>query len=356
MADNHNIRVLIVDDSALARQTVGRMLAQHGRIELLQPARDGIEAVELAERLQPDVITLDLEMPRLDGLGALPRIKQVCDASVLMLSSATTDGSHATLSALRSGADDFIAKDGPLTGASGGALQRQLLRKIPQLAAARGRRQRGRGSVDHSVAPAAPPRLCVDDFEVVLIGGSTGGPPVIERVLEALPASFPRPVLVVQHMPRVFTEAMAKRLNETCALTVESAQQGTAAQPGHAYIAPGGSHLRLRRRVNGALYLEVSDKSDDALYKPSVDELFTSAARVCGGRCLALVLSGMGADGLRGGRALHAAGGTLLGQEPASCVVYGMPRAVAEAGLLTAALGPAQLGQTLRQMMPAAVA
>jgi len=149
---------------------------------------------------------------------------------------------------------------------------------------------------------------------------------------------------------------MARRLNDTCALTVVSAQQGATAQPGHAYIAQGGSHLRLRRRINGALYLEVSNKPDDAMYKPAVDELFGSASRACGSRCLALVLSGMGQDGLRGGQALHAAGGTLLGQDPSSCVVYGMPGAVAQAGLLTASLGPAQLGQTLRQMAGAAAA
>jgi len=193
MADDRNIRVLVVDDSALVRRALTQMLDGHDRMTVAGTARDGVEAVEMAERLQPDVITLDVEMPRLDGLSALRRIKRVCDASVLMLSGATTDGSHATLAALRCGADDFIAKDQPLRDAQGCELRRQLQRKIPQLAAARGRRLRGREAESQASAPSTPPRLSARMFDVVLIGGSTGGPPVIERVLEALPATFPLP-------------------------------------------------------------------------------------------------------------------------------------------------------------------
>ncbi len=355
MGDDHSIGVLVVDDSAFMRRAIQTMLSRQEGLTVLGAAQDGLEAVEACQRLQPDVVTLDIEMPRMDGLTALRQIKRVCRASVLMVSSLTTAGSVATFSALRSGADDFIAKDLSQVSLDIVKIESDLVAKVRQL----GIVSRTRATVPKTIAVSScdePPKLRASHFDVVLIGSSTGGPPVLESILTALPAEFPLPVLVAQHMPLLFTRTMAQRLDEVCAMKVEHAAGGMRAEPGCVYIAPGGNHLRLRGLLGGVKLLEVSPRPTEALYKPSVNELFASAAKACAARCLAVVLTGMGDDGLEGGRTLHAAGGTILAQEPNSCVVYGMPRAVSQAGLITASLTPTQIAETLCCMSSRAAA
>jgi two-component system chemotaxis response regulator CheB len=259
-----------------------------------------------------------------------------------MISSLTTEGSAAALTALRNGASDVIAKDLSQVSLDIVKIEAELTAKVRAIATGP-RSARGQATTPTTPRTLETPRLHASNFDLVAIGSSTGGPPVLEKLVPALPGEMPLPVVIAQHMPLVFTKAMSARLNDLAAATVVQAEQGMPLERGHVYIAPGGSHVRIRRSSLGRYRIEVSGHPADALYKPAVNELFASAARACGRRCLAMVLTGMGDDGLVGGRELHAAGATLLAQEASSCVVYGMPKVVTEAGLTAASLDPDQL-------------
>jgi len=357
MDNSAPIRVLVVDDSAFMRKAISGMFAAEAGFEVVGIARDGLDAVHQAREKKPDVVTLDVEMPKLDGLSALPRIRQVCDAAVIMVSSLTTEGSEAALTALRLGASDMVAKDASQISLSIGNLQQELLGKVRAIAG-----NHNSAAPKPSARPAsAVNKLAFSKFDVLVIGSSTGGPPVLETLLNPLPATFPLPIVVAQHMPLIFTKAMAARLDGASGLHVLHGERGLPLLPGHAFIAPGGQHARIQRGLNGRLRLDVSDQPAESLYKPSVNELFRSAAAVCKGRTLAIVLTGMGEDGLEGARLLHPAGATILAQDPESCVVYGMPKAVTQAGLIAASLCPDQMlklltGSTLNAGSPLAAA
>jgi two-component system chemotaxis response regulator CheB len=323
------IRVLVVDDSAFVRRAIIRMFEQSPDIQVIDVASDGVMATELVKKLRPDVVTLDVQMPVLDGLSALERIMEECPTPVVMLSSLTGRGGELTLRALELGAVDFIDKataGGPMDISS---LARELSAKIRvasrvDMAKLKGEAP-GRPTAT-SAAPAAAPA----DTEVVVIGTSTGGPPALHAILGSLPADFPCPILVVQHMPEGFIASLAQRLDRFSPLTIREAKDGERILPGSAYLAPAGRHMKLRRSA-GELHVWLDPEPDTALHRPSVDALLESAAEVCGRRCLAVVLTGMGKDGAIGARAVRSAGGRLVVEAEETAIVFGMPKAAMEA-------------------------
>ncbi|MGP1271768.1 MAG: protein-glutamate methylesterase/protein-glutamine glutaminase [Phycisphaerales bacterium] len=356
------IRVLVVDDSAFMRRALTSIIESDARFELLGTAFNGINAIEKIRSLQPDVITLDVEMPELDGLGALRRIMAECEhpPAVVMCSSLTEEGSRVALEALAHGAADVIAKPTTAIGLHESPDGKLLLAKLASVAPHR-RRFRPRATPAKPTSLTAPtqPRTTVRAWrslarrpvECVVVGSSTGGPPALEQMLGQLPADGRVPVVVAQHMPPMFTKSMAERLAGLCACRVLHAEPGMPLVPGAVIVAQGGKHLRLVRGPTGRVTLDITTQPESEIYRPSVNVLFESAAAVFGGKTLGVMLTGMGDDGLVGSRALIAAGGLLLSQDEASCVVYGMPKAVADAGLVTAQMPPADLGCAIAHLV-----
>lgn len=331
------------------RRAVKSMIEAADDMTVIGTATNGVQAVEMAGQLKPDVITLDIEMPQMDGLTALRHIKRTTDASVIMVSSLTVAGSAAALSALRLGADDFIAKDNSQISLSVVKIQEELQQKIRAIAHAP--RRVTRQPQDEAGVPVAHEYSCsARDIDLVVIGSSTGGPPVLEQLIEAIPEHLAVPIVIAQHMPRLFTTSMSERMNGMCNVPVHHGSNGLPLQRGQVYVSPGEVHTRIRNAAPGRLRLEVSPFPQEALYRPSVNELFASAAKCCGKRVLGIVLTGMGDDGLMGGRAMHEAGAPLLAQDCDSCVVYGMPKAVTEAGIINASLTPAQIAGVLGKL------
>lgn len=348
------MRVLVVDDSAFMRRAIKQMLQSDPSIEVVGLAKDGREGFELAKKLGPDVITLDIEMPEMDGLTALRHIMRECPTQVVMVSSLTTEGSHASLTALRLGAADFLAKDMSQISLSVTNIQEELLTKVRALGAAPKNRLK-KSTAGPLVAHAAP-TFRPGQFDVICIGSSTGGPPVLETVLPALPASMVTPVVVAQHMPEIFTRSMAERLNESCQMPVVHAENHMPLSSRTIYIAPGAKNIHLNKTGLARWELLVNDEPKEAIYRPSVDALLASAARATGSRTLAVVLTGIGEDGLAGARPLHAVGGVILAQSQETCVVYGMPKAVTQAALVQASLTPEQIAQSLQSLARTAAA
>ncbi len=331
------IRVLVVDDSAFMRKALSKMLESDPEVQVVGTARDGLDALARVAELDPDLVTLDVEMPRMDGLEALRCIMATSPRPVLMVSSLTEEGAETTLRALDEGALDYIPK-----GIGGNVLdivhiERILREKVRTLAR---RRQAPPAAPQPAAAPARAPARApasLGPARVVAVGASTGGPPALQKFFAGLPAGFSAPVVVVQHMPKAFTGPFARRLSGVGPVQVKEAESGDRLEPGKGFVAPGGSQLVVRRE-GPHLVLRVTEHPADTLYKPSVDVTFRSFAEVVGRSTLAVILTGMGADGMEGVRALKAQGARAIAQEASSCVVYGMPRAVVEAGLADAVL------------------
>jgi len=343
---NRKTRVLVTDDSAFMRRAIRQMLEEESDIEVVAVAHDGKMAVEYARQHEPDVITLDIEMPVMDGLTALRHIMRQSPTQVLMISSLTTAGSVASLQALRMGAADVIAKEHSTCAANILEIKEHLVRRVRELAKSRKpRNDKPTPTASHDI-----PRLNVRDYRMLAIGSSTGGPPALEKILPGLPANFPLPVVVAQHMPLVFTQSMAKRLDEVCAIKVVHADHGTPILAGQVHIAPGAKHLHVTQKA-GRLFATVNDEPVTAAYKPSVSALFESCATTIGKQTLGIVLTGIGDDGLTGARTLHQLGATLIAQDEASSVVYGMPRAIAEANIASALLNPEAIAIMLQNMV-----
>jgi len=323
------IRVLVVDDSAFARKVVRESLLTSPLIEVVGIARDGIDALEKIAELKPDVITLDLVMPNLDGLGVLAALNAEQRSRVVVVSMADGE-SDIGIAALGYGVFDLVHKPTALAVASLHDIAEDLITKV--LLAASQRPGRAEASKAEPVAPPAPRP---QSNKIVLIGTSTGGPQALTRLLKALPADFPAPIAIVLHIPAGYTAPLAERLNTECAIEVLEAEEGLALRPGRAVLARAGVHLRLAGSGT-ELTVHLDPEPSGSIHRPSVDVLFQSAASLLGARALAVVLTGMGNDGLEGARALTAAGGQVLTETEASCVVYGMPRVVKEAGLASA--------------------
>lgn len=347
-------RILITDDSVFMRSAIGRVLSQQPELEVVGNACNGLEAVELAKQLRPDVIIMDIEMPVMDGLTALRRIMREAPTQVLMCSSLTTAGSIQSLQAMRLGAADVIPKALSADPDAKQSFLDDLVRRVEALGESD--LYRYHASRSPKTDPVVLPSFRARDFELVCIAASTGGPPVLETLLAGLPDSLCLPVVIGQHMPCVFTGSMARRLDDICCLDVVHAQDGMELDPGKVYIAPGGIHTAIERVSLAKCCLRMSEQPREVLYMPSADVLFGSAAEVCRRRVLSVILTGIGEDGLKGARALHAQGAPIIAQSPESCVVYGMPRAVAEAGLAVASLSPAEIAQVLSGLAARAAA
>ncbi|MEL7087664.1 MAG: chemotaxis response regulator protein-glutamate methylesterase [Planctomycetota bacterium] len=354
-------RILVTDDSVFMRSAISRALADQADLEVVGKARDGREAVELAKELRPDVVTMDIEMPEMDGLTALRRIMREAPTRVLMCSTLTSEGSTQSLQALRLGAADIIPKEISPDPKTRQEFLADLINRVRALGESQhpARRTGGEAAADLEPAVATPvpiPPLNAADYDLLCIASSTGGPPVLETILPALPADLRFPVVIGQHMPRIFTESMAKRLDEICPLKVVHAKHGQKLEPGVVYVAPGGSHTQIHSSRWSQSRLRIGAEPSDAVYMPSADVLFGSAAEVYGRRNLAVVLTGIGHDGVKGAKPLYDARATILAQSAATCVVYGMPRAVIEAGFATASLSPDQIAQAVGQLTARAAA
>jgi two-component system chemotaxis response regulator CheB len=325
------IRVVIVDDSPFVRQALGRMLGAAGDIEVVGTAVDGLDGVEKVCALQPDVVTLDVKMPRLGGLEALQRIMSECPTAVLLLSSLTSEGGDVTLRGLELGAMDFVDKSSVQGHMNLLGLRDELLAKVRALASVP-RSRLGRSVVAGPEArPAAVP--ATPRAEVVVVGTSTGGPPALQAIIPRLPAALAAPLLIVQHMPPGFTRSLAERLDQRSRLRVREAEDGEPLRPGVALIAPAGRHMKVRRR-EGQARIWLDEEPRGALHRPSVDILMTSVAKAFGARALGVLLTGMGSDGVDGLRAIRAAGGRTLAESEETAVIYGMPKAAVEAGVV----------------------
>ena len=312
-------RLLIVDDSSFVRRMLQDWVEREPDLEVVGVAKNGQEGVELARQLKPDVVTLDVEMPELDGLQALPEIVRT-GAAALMVSSVTTSGAQKTLKALESGAYDFVTKPQGSSSIKFVEAKEEILTKIRVARYAKGSTER------RSVVPTRNSQNTSD--KVVIIASSTGGPKTLRALFQALPAGFPAPIVIVQHMPASFTPTLAQRLNDLGTVPCQEATGGDVLVPGQAYIAPGGVHLEVGRNRR----LQTHSEPNLHGVRPAADYLFKTAASTFGNKVVGVVLTGMGRDGAEGAAAIRKAGGTVYGESEASCVIYGMPKAAKDAG------------------------
>jgi len=325
---SHPIRVLVVDDSALMRKLIPKMVERDGSIQVVGTAMDGSFALAKIEELKPDVITLDLEMPHMDGTATLREITRKYRIPVIVVSAHTTAGASATFKALASGALDFIAKPADAASAHMDEITAELISKIK---AAAGGRVGAVPAIPHVPQPARQPGPRSAPARIVAIGISTGGPNTLQYVLAHLPADFPGAILVVQHMPEGFTEMFARRLNDTCPIEVKEARSGDLLVAGRALICPGNRHMRVRRMPLGPVAV-LSDEDRVNGHRPSVEVLFRSVAQEFGPKAIAVLMTGMGDDGADAMGAVKQAGGLTIAQSAESCVVFGMPKAAIERG------------------------
>lgn len=369
------VKVLVVDDSGFFRRRVSEILSADSNIQVVGTATNGKEAIDQALALKPDVITMDYEMPMMDGITAVRHIMQRCPTPVLMFSSLTHEGARVTLDALDAGAVDFLPKNFEDISRNPEKVKQLLCEKIlsisrsnrrvsaysapapspaptsaPTSASSYGSAAPVRAAITPSRAPAHAPAHAVSSpapkrkaYKLVAIGTSTGGPVALQRVLTQLPANFPAPIVLIQHMPAAFTKAFAERLDKLCRISVKEAEDGDILRPGLALLAPGGKQMMIDGR--GAVKILPGDERLN--YKPCVDITFGSAAKSYGDKVLAVVLTGMGADGREGARLLKQGGSSIWAQNEASCVIYGMPMAIVKAELADAVYGLDDIGKHL---------
>jgi two-component system, chemotaxis family, protein-glutamate methylesterase/glutaminase len=354
---SRTLRVLAADDSTVMRGVMRTVFQLHAgsedttlpRMELCGIARNGVEALEAVRALAPDVLLLDLEMPGLNGLGVLEKLRVVAPGlPVIMCSAHTERGARSTLEALAAGAKDYVMKPGQQRdfAAALDLLMEELLPKIAALAGA-GMAPMRSVSREIPLPPRyAPPHYAGGRIELVVIGVSTGGPSALEAMLPMLPVDFPAPIMIVQHMPKLFTGALADRLDHLCALNVRQARDGDIVRPGSILLAPGDCHMEVAAS-RGEYVVSLHQGPMLNSCKPSVDYLFRSAAETYGAAALALIMTGMGADGFDGAQAVRSAGGIVIAQDQASSAVWGMPGRVARAGLAEATLPLGLLAQEL---------
>jgi len=338
------VKVLVVDDSPFFRRAIARILEKDPQIKVIGFAKDGEEAVQKVLELSPDVVTLDVEMPRKNGIEALKEIMEKKPTPVIMISALTTEGAEATIKALELGAIDFIPK-----GVDKGLLEfynieKELIAKVKSAKGKIGRVQKVRRLVgEHrkpslgassgaSSKPASSPAsigLRGGHYEILAIGSSTGGPPALQSIFSNLEPSFRLPVVVAQHMPPLFTKLLAERLDSLTHLSVKEAEDGETVEDGTVYVAPGGKQMVVVPK-SGKKVIKVMDSPPSIIFKPSVDLLFKSVADSYGRPVIGVVLTGMGQDGCKGAKDIKRKGGIIIAQDEATCVVYGMPRCVVE--------------------------
>ncbi|MCF2950197.1 chemotaxis response regulator protein-glutamate methylesterase [Paraglaciecola aquimarina] len=366
-------RILVVDDSTFFRRRIKQILELDAELEVVGEAKNGVEAIASAATLKPDVITMDVEMPVMDGITAVKKVMAQSPVPIIMFSSITQEGAQATLDALDAGALDFIPKnfeDIALNRAEAVSLLQNRVKSLAKNNKTSAKSNIASGSVKtrgqirtrlptdilgskYSGSLSKPlPIGSIKNYACLAIGASTGGPVALQQILTELPKAFPVPVIIVQHMPGTFTEAFAKRLDEHCQVKVREAQNGDLLQKGVCYLAPGGKHMTVSGS-NKAPKITISDPSayPTAAYKPSVDITFDSLAKVYAGDVLAVILTGMGADGKEGCRTLKNKGATIWAQNKESCVVYGMPQAVAKANIAEESFDIAAMATNIKKKL-----
>jgi len=337
-ASSQLIRVLVVDDSAFMRTAISRMIESDPGLRVLSTAQTGAEALEKVVSLGPDLVTLDVEMPGMNGIETLKRIMEQSPRPVIMVSSLTQEGAETTLEALSLGAFDYVPKQQSYVSLDIIKIREDLVSKIK--AAVESFRRRPVLKTP-KVTPAPPPPSATAQRQayhvppgIVAIGTSTGGPKALQEILPLLPADLPVGVLIVQHMPKGFTGPFARRLDTLCKISVREASNDDPIQPGVVYVGPAGQHMTVHRHTPSKVVVRLSTTPAGTLHTPSVDVMMTSVAEVFRAQAMGVILTGMGADGLQGMQAIARAGGQTVGQDEASCAVYGMPRSCAEAGIL----------------------
>ena len=330
------IRVLVVDDSAFVRQALSRMLGAAPDIEVVGTAVDGKDGWEKALDLRPDVVTLDVKMPRMDGLEALRRIMADCPTAVLLLSSQTKEGAEVTLRGLELGAMDFVDKSRVQGHMNLLSLSEELQAKVRALASVPRARLQAVTAVREPGLKTLPAQHTAR-AQIVVIGTSTGGPPALQAIIPRLPEALPCAVLVVQHMPVGFTRSLAERLDARSVVPVREAADGDLVVRGSVLVAPAGRRMKIRRRGQETR-VWLDDEPRSALHRPSVDVLMASVAKAYGEHAMGIVLTGMGSDGVEGLRAIRDAGGMTLAESEETCVIYGMPKAAIEAGVVDRAV------------------
>lgn len=357
------VKVLVVDDSGFFRRRVSEILSADPNIQVVGTATNGREAIDQALALKPDVITMDYEMPMMDGITAVRNIMQRCPTPVLMFSSLTHEGARVTLDALDAGAVDFLPKNFEDISRNPEKVKQMLCEKVHTIARSNRRTAPvaapaplsapahtpsalARPATAASSTPApAPAAVKRKSYRLVAIGTSTGGPVALQRVLTQLPANFPAPIVLIQHMPAAFTKAFAERLDKLCRISVKEAEDGDLLRPGLALLAPGGKQMMVDQR--GMVKILPGDERLN--YKPCVDITFGSAAKSFADKVLAVVLTGMGADGREGARLLKQGGSQVWAQDEASCVIYGMPMAIVKANLADAVYSLDDIGKHLAE-------
>ncbi len=343
------VNVLIVDDSRFFRKALRLILESDNKINVIAEADNGQEAIEMVEKHQPDVITMDIEMPKMDGVTAVKKIMALRPTPILMFSNLTERGASITLDALHAGAADFLPKNFHGTDSSlKDELAEKLLTRIKILALKKKStnvsEQISEKLKSKSVEKQTSSVVRVSNYDLIAIGASTGGPAALEKVLTKLPSSFPSPIIIIQHMPELFTKAFAKRLDTLCSINVVEITEGLSIQPGYAYIAPGGKQTYLKR-TDGQITFTVQDSDSNIIYKPCVDETFKSIAQVCKSKkVLSIVMTGMGSDGCEGIKQLKQNGVDVWIQDKSTSVVYGMPMAVANENLADKVLAIDDIG------------
>ncbi|MGD0268895.1 MAG: chemotaxis response regulator protein-glutamate methylesterase [Candidatus Sulfotelmatobacter sp.] len=345
MKPGMKIRVLVVDDSALMRKLIPQILEADPTIEVVGTAMDGNFCLKKIEELQPNVVTLDLEMPGMNGIDTLKEIMRLRPLPVIVVSSHSTDGASVTLKALGLGAFDFVTKPRDAS-AHMAETATELIAKIHAAAACKAVRP---GILRRMPAPEKSSAVKAPPSKLVAIGISTGGPQALEFLLAQLPADFPGAIVVVQHMPEGFTDMFARRLDELCSLRVKEAQSGDVLQAGRVLICPGSRHIKVKRLPMGDIVV----MSDDARvngHRPSADVLFDSVAEEFGSQAIAVLMTGMGDDGAQGLGAVKKAGGMTIAQSEESCVVFGMPKAAIERGYATRVVALDVLSSTLQAL------
>jgi len=328
---SNKVRVLVVDDSALMRKLIPQILARDAEIEVVGTAMDGAFGLKKIETLRPDVVTLDLEMPRMDGIETLRQITLRSHVPVIVVSAHTTEGAAETFKALALGAFDFVAKPHDAASAHMEAIADDLISKIK--VACRSKMRNGPAPVflERPKPNKTGARARREPTKLVAIGISTGGPNALQYLLSQLPGDFPGSIVVVQHMPEGFTQMFSRRLNECCEIDVKEAQSGDLLIAGRALICPGDRHIKVRKMPLGNTVV-LSDDAKVNGHRPSVDTLFRSVAAEFGSRVIGMLMTGMGDDGANGLGLIKSAGGLTLAQSEESCVVFGMPKAAIEKG------------------------
>ena len=343
------IRVLVADDSAFMRTAITRMIESDTNLRVGATAQTGQEALDKVKALKPDVVTLDVEMPGMNGLDTLRHIMRECPTPVIMVSSLTQEGAEVTLEALDIGAFDYVPKQSSFVSLDIVKIREDLISKIKAAADSKRKRpmlQVSKPEAARKVLVASPKNAAT----IVALGTSTGGPKALQEMLPLLPEDLNVPVLIVQHMPPGFTGPFAKRLNGLCKINVREAIQEEEIQPGVVYIAPAGQHMTVYRRGTSKVALRLAQTPAGLLHMPSVDVMMNSVAEVFRSLTLGVIMTGMGADGAKGMETIKREGGFNVGQDEATCTVYGMPRSAAEAGVLHRVVPLLQIPEQIMQV------